>query len=60
MKSPCLYLKTKVLGKIMMILFSRIITGMNYVQKRKFGDKPTRVFPNQNFPGSRVTRRKRV
>jgi hypothetical protein len=57
-KSPCIYIKPKLTGKILLIVFSKIIQTLALVNTRKFGNYPSRGFKSQNFPGSIVSKKK--
>jgi hypothetical protein len=59
MKNPCLYMRPKFLGRILLVGFGKIVTYQSLIHGKAFGDKPTRGFVAQNFPGNRITKRQK-
>jgi hypothetical protein len=59
MKSPCIYVKPGYLERLILPLYDKTVVMQTFAHTFRFGDKPSRGFVEQDFPGSRITKHPR-
>jgi len=56
MKSPCIFVKTGYLLRLILPLYDKTLLLQNLFNSFKFGESPSKVFREQHFPGSQITK----
>ena len=56
MKPPCIYVKTGYVERLFFPLYDKTLVLETLINKFKFGESPSRVFSEQHYPGSQITK----
>jgi hypothetical protein len=59
MKTPCIYVEPKMVARIFLIPYAKILKSLSSMHKRRFGSVPTKGFIEQQVPGSKITKREK-
>ena len=59
MKSPCIYVRLGRLERLLLPLYDKAFLMESLVNRVMYGEKPSRGFREQNFPGSQITKHER-
>lgn len=59
MKPPCIYVKLGYVDRIFLPVYGKTILLQNLVNRFRFGEKPSGVFVEQDYPGSQITKHPR-
>jgi hypothetical protein len=56
-KPPCLYLRVGFVDRLFLFIYGRIILWLNFATMLRVGEIPSRMFVEQHYPGSQITKR---
>lgn len=56
MKSPCIYVKTRYVDRFLLPIYRKSLVFQNLIHRRRFKERPSKVFREQHYPGSEITK----